>query len=119
MFDASQHRMDVYGALAALVMFAVFLGTWWWYGMRLYRARELVQRGAARLIDVDTPEMFRTSPIEDACNIPVAQLDERMFELGSHRRPIVVCGHRSLDTMRATRRIRRYGYRVIDAGAWM
>jgi rhodanese-related sulfurtransferase len=119
MFDPSQHRMDLWGAFAALFVFFVFIGTWWWYGVRLYRARSLVERGAALLVDVDTRETFAREPITGATNIPFAELADRLPELGSRRKKIVVCGRRTLATARATRAIRSFGYRAMNAGAWL
>jgi hypothetical protein len=34
MFDLTTRPMDVYGAITALVVFGIFIGTWWYYGMR-------------------------------------------------------------------------------------
>ncbi len=40
--DFTQYNMALYGALVALFVFGIFIGTWWWYGMRVteQRARE-------------------------------------------------------------------------------
>lgn len=32
--DFTQYPMGLIGGLVALFVFAVFIGTWWWYGMR-------------------------------------------------------------------------------------
>ena len=32
--DFTQYPMGLIGGLLALFIFGVFIGTWWWYGMR-------------------------------------------------------------------------------------
>jgi hypothetical protein len=32
--DFTQYPMGLIGGLVALFVFGVFIGTWWWYGMR-------------------------------------------------------------------------------------
>jgi hypothetical protein len=32
--DFTQYPMGLLGGLVALFVFGVFIGTWWWYGMR-------------------------------------------------------------------------------------
>jgi hypothetical protein len=34
MFDLTTRPMDLYGAFTALLVFGIFIGTWWYYGMR-------------------------------------------------------------------------------------
>jgi rhodanese-related sulfurtransferase len=116
MTDFTQYNMALWGAVSALVTFAIFIGTWWWYGMRVHEARALVRTGAALLVDVDEPKEFAAHPVDGARNIPLASLADEAVTLGSHRRPIVVCGQSALATMSAARRLRGMGYRVIDAG---
>lgn len=37
--DFTQYNMALYGAIVAIVVFGIFIGTWWWYGMRVTEAR--------------------------------------------------------------------------------
>jgi hypothetical protein len=37
--DFTQYPMGLLGGLVALFVFGVFMGTWWWYGMRAMAAR--------------------------------------------------------------------------------
>lgn len=46
MIDVSTEPMALYGALAALVVFGIFIGSWWWYGMRTYRVHRQVSDDA-------------------------------------------------------------------------
>lgn len=40
--DFTQWPMGLLGALVAVFIFGVFIGTWWWYGMRAMAARVAV-----------------------------------------------------------------------------
>ena len=53
------------------------------------RARQLVDEGAV-LLDVRTPEEFRQGHPEQARNIPVQELAQRMAELGPPGTKVVV-----------------------------
>jgi hypothetical protein len=39
--DFTQYPMGLFGGLVALFIFGVFIGTWWWYGMRAMDRRAL------------------------------------------------------------------------------
>ena len=116
--DITPDAMSMLGALVALVVFGIFIGTWWWYGMRPTDARALVVSGRALLLDVDEPKQFAAHPVSGARHIPLAELEERAHELGSRRRAVVLCGHGSSRIWSAKRMLRAMGYRVIaPAGA--
>lgn len=37
--DFTQYPMGLIGGLLALFVFGVFIGTWWWYGIRAMRGQ--------------------------------------------------------------------------------
>lgn len=37
--DFTQYDMGLFGGVVALVVFGIFISTWWWYGMRVTEAR--------------------------------------------------------------------------------
>lgn len=117
MHDLAMQPMGLYGALAALVVFGIFLGTWWFYGMRTHGARRMLDTGAAILVDVDPREVFAAARIDGARNIPLEELDENAWQLGSKRRTIVLCGSGVVRGLRAASRLRDFGYRVINVGS--
>lgn len=117
MLDLTNLPMALYGALTGLAIFAVFIVTWWLYGARLQRARRLVETGAAIAVDVDSPRAFNVARVDGARLIPLEELDANLWQLGSRRRPIVLCASDPSRASRAARRLRRLGYDVIDAGS--
>jgi phage shock protein E len=80
-------------------------------------AHRLVKDGAL-LLDVRTQAEFSERHLPQAVNIPVQELDQRMAELESKQRPIVVycrSGHRS---GQATRMLEAAGFSAVhDLGA--
>lgn len=80
-------------------------------------ARRLVA-GGALLVDVRTPEEFSARHIEGAVNIPLADLDRRMAELGPRDRAVVLYCRSGNRSHQAAERLESAGYsRVHDLGA--
>jgi len=52
-------------------------------------AKALLERDA-RILDVRNPEEFEQEHLENAINIPVAELDERLAELEPKNKPLIV-----------------------------
>lgn len=77
--------------------------------------RELVRKGAL-LLDVRTPEEFAENHIPGAINIPVQVLHERVEELGSRERKVVVYCRSGARSARAAGMLRSAGYEVLDIG---
>ncbi len=63
--------------------------------------KQLVQKGA-QLVDVRSPEEFRTGHIKNAVNIPLQQLDKSISKLNKQKPVIVYCasGNRSASAKR-------------------
>jgi rhodanese-related sulfurtransferase len=92
-------------------MFLPFFGT-----RRDTHARTLVAHGA-RLVDVRSALEFADRHLPNALNIPVQQLSERMVELGSKERPLVVYCRSGARSAEATRLLRSAGFvSVYDMG---
>ncbi|MBX7100576.1 MAG: rhodanese-like domain-containing protein [Myxococcaceae bacterium] len=82
--------------------------------------RQLVAQGAL-LLDVRTPEEFLCGHVEQALNIPVHELPQRLGEVGSTTRPVVVYCRSGGRSAAAAQLLRRAGYDVSDIGpmaAW-
>ncbi|HEY0714662.1 MAG TPA: rhodanese-like domain-containing protein [Polyangia bacterium] len=78
-------------------------------------ARRLVE-GGALLLDVRTPEEFAGRHVPGALNIPVQVLGQRLAEVGSKDREIVVYCQAGGRSARAAAELRQAGYKVHDLG---
>ena len=89
-------------------------------------ALELVQRNKGNpnvvILDVRTPEEFKSGYIEGAINIPIAELPQRMSEVGPKDRAVVVYCRSGSRSAAAAQRLAENGFAdVIDLGpmsAW-
>ena len=116
MMDLSHEPTSIYGAVTALVVFAIFIGTWWWYGMRATMLRKMLREGDAVLVDVDPPREFAQHHIDGAINVPLEVLEERAPEVVPDRRIVVVYANSELRAARGARRLKRLGYPVRNLG---
>jgi phage shock protein E len=78
-------------------------------------ARRLVG-GGALLLDVRTPAEFAGKHVDGALNIPVQVLGQRLGDVGSKDRPIVVYCQSGGRSARAAVELRAAGYTVHDLG---
>lgn len=69
-----------------------------WDQLPAWRAAEAVARGA-QLVDVRERNEYRAGTLPDAVNIPLSELERRVFELSRSRPVAVFCqsGNRSQD----------------------
>ena len=85
------------------------------------RARKLVSEGAV-LLDVRTPDEYRTGHLAGARNIPVQELPRRVDEVGSRDVPVVVYCMSGMRGASAAEILRRAGFKeVLNLGpmaAW-
>ncbi|HEY0708659.1 MAG TPA: rhodanese-like domain-containing protein [Polyangia bacterium] len=78
-------------------------------------ARQLVE-GGALLLDVRTPEEFAARHVPGALNIPVQVLSQRLAEVGSKEREVVVYCQAGGRSARAAAELRQAGFKVHDLG---
>ncbi len=116
MMDLSSEPTSLYGAITALLVFAIFIGTWWWYGMRATTVRKMLREGDAILVDVDPPREFAEHHVDGAVNVPLDVLEERAGAIVSDRRLVVVCANSELRAARGASKLRKLGYQVRNLG---
>lgn len=116
MMDLSHEPTSLYGAITALVIFAIFIGTWWWYGMRATNLRRMLRTGSAVLVDIDAPREFAKHHIDGAVNVPLDELEERAPAVVPDRRVVVVYGNSEVRAARGASRLRKLGYEVVNLG---
>ena len=82
----------------------------------LSHARRLVENGGL-LLDVRTTAEFAAGHVDSALNIPVQELAQRLHELGSKDRPIVVYCRSGARSASAARLLQAQGFQsVLDIG---
>lgn len=80
-------------------------------------ARQLVE-GGARLLDVRTPAEFASGHLPGALNVPVAELERRISEVGAKDRPVVVYCRSGSRSRWATSLLKQAGFQAVhDLGA--
>lgn len=109
-------------ALISIAGFLVFLltGPPPKNGIKGPEARRLAGRGAI-VLDVRTPEEFATGHIAGALNIPIDDLRERLTELTSKDRPVIVYCQSGSRSIRAAKTLEKAGIPVRVLGpmaAW-
>ncbi len=81
--------------------------------IRIFEARDRLNRRDAVLLDVDCCGDFAARHPLLAINLPLGDLATRAHELGSKSRPIVIYAHRWRDGMRAARVLRHLGFQDV------
>ncbi len=110
--DAQTWIVIAIGALWLWLSFAKHAGK-----VKPEKARELVA-GGAPLIDVRTPEEFAAGHLPDAKNVPLAELEQRVGELGDKAGTLVLYCRTGMRSGAAQRVLKRHGFtQVADLGA--
>ncbi|RKH50157.1 rhodanese-like domain-containing protein [Corallococcus interemptor] len=75
-------------------------------------AHQRVEAGAT-LVDVRTPEEFAAGHLPGAMNIPVDELPQRLAELGSPRKPVVIYCRSGARSSRAEALLKERGFQDV------
>jgi rhodanese-related sulfurtransferase len=95
--------------LVVVAYFGLTAALFYYFAVRIDRARALLLRGGL-LVDVDrAPEFARHHP-SIAVSIPLEDLEVRSAELGASNRPLVVFAHSWLRGARAAHILRAIGF---------
>lgn len=111
MLDTANHPMGLYGAFAAFTVIAIVLSSWLYYLLDVREVTALLASGSAILLHVDAEGAISPEHAARGRHIPLRQLDARAQEL-PHSRTIVVCAHDGRDATKATKILKRLGFRV-------
>jgi phage shock protein E len=84
-------------------------------------ARDLIDKGAAVVLDVRTPDEFSQDHLDTAVNIPVQDFSKRIAEVdkltgGDKRKPIVVYCAAGARAAKAKEQLDAAGYKVVVNG---
>ena len=79
--------------------------------------KEKVTAGAI-IVDVRTPGEFPGGHAKNAKNIPLDALSDKIGQIQSWKKPIVVCCASGMRSARAKSQLEAKGIEVYDAGPW-
>ena len=79
--------------------------------------KEKVTAGAI-IVDVRTPGEFAGGHAKNAKNIPLDALSDKIGQIQSWKKPIVVCCASGMRSARAKSQLAAKGLEVYDAGPW-
>jgi rhodanese-related sulfurtransferase len=81
------------------------------------RLAEMIEKGAL-IIDVRTPEEYRSGHIKDSVNIPLNKIPNKVNELKRKNRPIITCCRSGARSGMAADQLKRAGIEVENGGSW-
>ena len=79
--------------------------------------KSILSKGAI-IIDVRTPEEYRTGHIEGARNIPLDQIKLKVPELKKTGKPVITCCRSGARSGMAKSQLAAAGIEVYNGGAW-
>jgi rhodanese-related sulfurtransferase len=80
--------------------------------------RALLDRGAI-VIDVRTPEEFKSGHVVNSTNYPLAELNSRIAELKKKRKPIIAICRSGARSSAAASMLKNAGMEAYNGGGWI
>ena len=77
-----------------------------------------IYQGGAIILDVRTPEEFKTGHIAAAINIPVDQVKGVISDLKKKNKPVITCCRSGARSRMAKSVLEAAGLKVYNGGAW-
>lgn len=77
-----------------------------------------IHAGGAIVVDVRTPEEFKTGHIEGALNIPLHRLKASIGDLKKYGKPIITCCLSGARSAMALSLLSQAGFDVYNGGGW-
>ncbi len=81
------------------------------------KVKALLDKGAL-IVDVRTPDEYRSGHITESVNIPLNLIPNKVNELKRKNKPIVVCCRSGARSGMAANQLRKAGVEVENGGAW-
>lgn len=81
------------------------------------KVAEMLQRGAL-IIDVRTPQEYRSGHIKESVNIPLDKIAGKANELKRKNKPIITCCRSGARSGMAADQLRKAGVEVENGGPW-
>lgn len=79
--------------------------------------KDLVAKGAL-IIDVRSPQEFKTGHIKGSQNIPLEKIAAQSAKLKAHNKPIITCCRSGMRSGTAASTLKSSGVEVYNGGAW-
>lgn len=87
------------------------------FGNNDKKIKQYLKKGAI-ILDVRTPEEFQNGAIENAVNIPLQELHERVEEVKALNKPLIVCCQSGIRSAKATKFLALQNIDAINGGGW-
>ncbi len=100
------------GLLVGGVLFGLSALIFHYYVVRIFKARDWLERGAL-LVDVDEAGEFARHHPRVAVSVPLGELARRAHELGGTQQRVVIFAHRWSRGARAAQMLRSVGFRDV------
>ena len=78
--------------------------------------REMIAQGAT-IVDVRTPEEFRSGHVAGSINMPLDRLEDQLKKLDKSK-PVITCCRSGARSGMAADELKRHGFDVYNGGPW-
>jgi rhodanese-related sulfurtransferase len=82
-------------------------------------AEKIIKEKQGTIIDVRTPEEFRSGNVANSINIPLQEIQQRIDELKNLKQPIVLCCASGNRSGKATQILTQQGIECFNGGSWL
>jgi rhodanese-related sulfurtransferase len=79
---------------------------------------KLISEKSATIIDVRSPSEFATAHAEEAINIPLNEIENRLDEIKQLSQPLILCCASGGRSAIATQMLTNQGFECYNAGSW-
>ena len=80
---------------------------------------KIIKEKKGTIVDVRTPEEFRSGNAEGTINIPLREINERMEELKQLKQPLVLCCASRGRSAQAQAFLSQQGIECCNGGSWI
>ena len=80
---------------------------------------KIIKEKQGTIVDVRTPEEFRSGNVSGSINIPIQEIQQRMDELKNLKTPLVLCCASGSRSGMATQLLSQQSIECCNAGSWL
>ena len=82
-------------------------------------AEKLLSEQHGTIVDVRTPQEFRSGHVEGAINIPLQEIQEKLPEMKNMMKPLILCCASGSRSDQAVQFLSQQGIECFNGGSWM